>query len=61
MDWSIVPSSAPIHVSGCGDTFAGSFVASISSDRQIPAAIKCALTAAQISLRSAENIAQTLF
>merc|ERR1712130_627582 len=62
VQWDRVPTSPPIHVSGCGDTFAGAFTVGITSgvDATVEGAMCRALTAAQISLRSQSNIAQIL-
>ena len=45
VDWSLVPDSPPVHVSGCGDTFAGSYVSSIANGHSIEVSLKRALTA----------------
>ena len=60
VDWLSVPKNDPVHVNGCGDTFAGSFIVSKSSGLSIESSIKKSLTAAQISLRSTQNIAISL-
>ena len=57
VSWKLVPNSDAIHSNGCGDTLAGVFVGSvILSELNHSSALKRALTASQISLRSTTNV-----
>ena len=61
VNWNKVPQGDPVHVNGCGDTFTGCFVAQLSNGRlSKEEIIKAALTASQISLRSAQNISPVI-
>jgi len=61
VDWNLIPDSNPVHTNGCGDTLAGVFVSSVTTNNMsIDLALKRALTASQISLRSDSNIPDIL-
>lgn len=62
VDWDKVGDAVPCHVNGCGDTLAGVYVASITGPLKMNRqdAIRRALTAAQISLRSPKNVPDQL-
>jgi len=61
VNWEKVPPGDPVHVNGCGDTFTGCFVAQLSKgELSKEELIKAALTASQISLRSAQNISPVI-
>jgi len=61
VNWEKVPRGDPVHVNGCGDTFTGCFVAQLSKgELSKENIIKAALTASQISLRSAQNISPVI-
>ena len=61
VDWNLIPDSNPVHTNGCGDTLAGVFVSNVTTNNMsIDLALKRALTASQISLRSDTNIPDIL-